>query len=116
MKKRSEGSVRKSPLYVFDRIKNRKVQAKSGHATVEEISLVESMAELIADIVLKEELEFKYAGIASARKGETKTAPKTRGISQKMTCFLEVPKFLGETITTATVTTVVATKTAALKE
>jgi len=59
MKSRSAGSERNRPLYSFDRKKNRNVQTKSGNIRVRGSILVDRMAELIAEISMNEELEYK---------------------------------------------------------
>ena len=82
MKSKSAESERNLFLYSFDRKKNRNVQMKSGNTKVRGSTLVERIAELIAEIPMNEELECKYAGTALTRKGATRTAPKTRGSSQ----------------------------------
>ena len=82
MKSRNAGSERNRPLYSFDKKKNKKVQAKSGNIRVRGSSLVDRIAELMAEISMNEELELKYAGTALTRKGATRTAPRTSGSSQ----------------------------------
>jgi hypothetical protein len=82
MKNRNAGSERNRPLYSFDKKKNKNVQAKSANTTSRETSLVDIIAELMAEMVLNDELALKYAGIALARKGATRTAPRTGGSSQ----------------------------------
>jgi hypothetical protein len=59
MKNRSAGSERNRPLYSFDRIKNKNVQAKSANTTSRETILVDIIAELMAEIALNDELELK---------------------------------------------------------
>ena len=116
MKNRRAESERKRPLYSFDRIKNRNVQAKSPNTTSIETSLVDSIAELIAEMTLNVEFELKYAGTALARKGETRIAPRTGGSNQNKTFFLDESNVLGEANTINAVITVVAKKTTALNE
>ena len=55
---------------------------KSGNIRVRGSTLVDRIAELMAEISMNEELECKYAGTALTRKGVTRTAPRTRGSSQ----------------------------------
>ncbi len=59
MKSRIAGSERNLPLYSFDKKKKRNVQPKRGNIRVAGSTLVDSIAELIAEISMNEELECK---------------------------------------------------------
>jgi hypothetical protein len=82
IKSNNAGSERNRPLYSFDKKKKRNEQRKSGNMKVSGSTRVDRTAELMAEIFVNEEFECKYAGTALAKKGATRTAPRTRGSSQ----------------------------------
>jgi hypothetical protein len=112
--RRKAGTVKKLPLYFLENEKKKITQAKRGITHSRGSTLVESSASWISDT--PPEFAPKYAGTASAKNGETRSAPRKSGKSQMRRCVFDTWILLEKIITKTTVENVMPTNITALRE
>ena len=111
-------TVKNLPLYFLENKKKKITEAKRGITHSKGSTLVERSASRISSTppVNVSELAPKYAGTASAKKGETKNAPRKIGASQRRKCFFDKFILLEKIEAIITVEKVIHTNITALRE